>query len=76
MEIVCRKSSILLDDKLHGSDAQALIWKLRAAEVQPSGRQGNIVRTRLYSGKNFKQIWKADRTVVCLDAFNYRLDTT
>jgi hypothetical protein len=59
---------------LHGPDAQALIWKLHAAEVQPSARYGNTVRTRLYSGKNFKQIWKADRTVVRPNAFSYRPD--
>jgi len=27
-----------------------------------------------YSGKNFKQIWKADCTVVRLDALSYCLD--
>jgi hypothetical protein len=53
---------------------KALIWKLRAAKVQPSGLQGNTIRMRLYSGKNFKQIQKADRTVVHPDAVNYRPD--
>jgi len=47
---------------------QALIWKLCAAEVRPSGRQGNTVWTWLNSGKNLYEIWKADRTVVCSDA--------
>jgi hypothetical protein len=32
------------------------------------------VRTRPYSGMNFKQIWKADCTVVRLDALSYCLD--
>jgi hypothetical protein len=35
---------------------QALIWKLRAAKVRPSGQQGNTVRTRLNSRKNFCEI--------------------
>jgi hypothetical protein len=43
---------------------QALIWKLRAAKVQPFGQQDNTVRTQLNSGKNFCEFWKADRTVV------------
>jgi len=34
---------------------EALIWKLRAAEVQLSGRQGNTVRMRLKTGKNFSE---------------------
>jgi len=62
------------DISLHGPGAQTLIWKLRAAEVQPSGRAGNPVGTRLYSGKNFKRIWKANRTVVCPAALSYRQD--
>jgi hypothetical protein len=43
---------------------EALIWKLCAAEVRPFGRQGNTVRTRLKSGKNFIKILETDRTVV------------
>jgi hypothetical protein len=35
---------------------EALIWKLRAAEVRPFERQGNTVQTRLKSGKNFSEI--------------------
>jgi hypothetical protein len=35
---------------------ETLIWKLRAAEVRPSGRQGNTVRTRLKTRKNFSEI--------------------
>jgi hypothetical protein len=38
-----------------GPDTEALIWKLRAAEVRPSERQGNTVRTRLKSRKNFSE---------------------
>jgi hypothetical protein len=33
-----------------------LIWKLRAAEVRPSERQGNTVQTQLKSRKNFSEI--------------------
>jgi hypothetical protein len=35
---------------------EALIWKLRTAEVRPSGQQGTTVRTRQKSGKNFNEI--------------------
>lgn len=35
---------------------EALIWKLNAAKVRLSGRQCNIVRTWLNSGKNFCEI--------------------
>jgi len=35
---VVQKKSNHPDVKLHGPDAQTLLWKLRAAEVQPSGR--------------------------------------
>jgi hypothetical protein len=35
---------------------EALIWKLHAVEVRSSGRQGNTVRRRLKSGKNFSEI--------------------
>jgi hypothetical protein len=36
---------------------KTLIWKFRVAKAQPSGRQGNTVRTRLKSGKNFSEIF-------------------
>jgi hypothetical protein len=41
---------------LHGSDAQALIWKLRATEVQPSGRSS--IREKISSkfGKPIAQL--------------------
>jgi hypothetical protein len=32
------------------------IWKLRAADVRQSGRQGTTFWTRLISGKNFSEI--------------------
>jgi hypothetical protein len=35
---------------------EASIWKLLAAVVRPSGRQGTTVRMRLISGKNFSKI--------------------
>jgi hypothetical protein len=38
---------------------EALIWKLRAAEVRLSKQQGNTVRTQLKSGKNFNEILKS-----------------
>jgi hypothetical protein len=53
---------------------EALIWKLRAAEVRPSGWQGNIFWTLLNSGKNFCEIWKADRIVVLWTPYVYRPD--
>jgi hypothetical protein len=36
---------------------EASIWKLLAAEVRPSERQGTTVRTRLISGKIFSEIF-------------------
>jgi hypothetical protein len=36
---------------------EALIWKLLAAEVLPSRRHGNILRTKLKSGKTFYEIF-------------------
>jgi hypothetical protein len=35
---------------------EALVWKLHAAKVRLSGRQGTTVRTQLKSGKNFSEI--------------------
>jgi len=45
-----------LDDHSLGPDERTLDMKLRAAEVRPSRRHGNIVKTRLKSGKNFSEI--------------------
>jgi len=42
---------------------EALIWKLRAAEVRLSGRQDNTVRTRFKSGKNFSKILESQSHV-------------
>jgi hypothetical protein len=67
MEIVCIRSTVRTIEPLVQT-RQPLIWKLRAAKVRLSGRQDNTVRTRLISGKNFCEIWKADRTVVHPDA--------
>jgi len=63
MEITCIKFTVRTTDVMVRM-RQAFIWKLRAAKVRPSKRQGPIVRTRLISGKNFGEIWKADCTVV------------
>jgi hypothetical protein len=64
MEIVCSRSpfrmAILLVRML-----EALTRKLLAANVRPSGRQGNTVRTRLSNRKDFQQYSQNfDRTVV------------
>jgi hypothetical protein len=66
MKIACIRSTVRTTCSLVWT-RKALIWKLRVAKVRPSGRQGNTVRTRLNSGKNFCEIWKVDRTVVRLD---------
>jgi hypothetical protein len=55
MEIACIKSTIRITIPLVRM-REASIWKLRAAEVRPSGQQGNTVRTRLKSRKNFSKI--------------------
>jgi hypothetical protein len=55
MEIACIKSTVQTTNPLVQT-CEALIWKLRAAEVRPSGRQGNTVRMRLKSVKNFSEI--------------------
>jgi hypothetical protein len=55
MEIACNRSTVQTTIPLVWM-REALIWKLRAAEVRPSRRQDNTVRTRLKSGKNFSEI--------------------
>jgi hypothetical protein len=35
---------------------EAFIWKLLAADMRSSGRQGTTVSTLLISGKNFSEI--------------------
>jgi len=55
MEIACIKSTVWTTIPLVRM-RKALIWKLRAAEVRPSGRQGNTIRTCLKSGKTFSEI--------------------
>jgi hypothetical protein len=55
MEIVCIKSTVRTTIPLVRT-REASIWKLRTAEVRPSGCQGNTVRMRLKSGKNFSKI--------------------
>jgi hypothetical protein len=53
MEIACWRISIWMFIPL-GLDALSLIWKLLAADVQPSGRQCLTVRTRLLNRKDFQ----------------------
>jgi hypothetical protein len=55
MEIACIRSTVRTTIPMVRT-REALIWKLHAAEVRPSRRQGNTVRTRLKSGKNFSEI--------------------
>jgi hypothetical protein len=64
IEIVCIRSTVQTTIPMVRT-RKALIWKLRAAEVRPSGRQGNIIRTRLKSGKNFSEILES-RSHSCL----------
>jgi hypothetical protein len=63
MEIACIKK-IVQTLAFMVRTREALIWKLRAAGVRSSGRQGNTFRMRLISGKNFCKFWKADCTIV------------
>jgi hypothetical protein len=67
MEIACIRSTVRTTCSMVRT-REALIWKLHAVKVRPSGRQGNTVRIRLNSGKTFYEIGKADRTVVRPDA--------
>jgi hypothetical protein len=67
MEIACRRSTVqtaILLVRTH----EALIRKLLAADVRPSGRQCLTVRTRLSRRKDFqRKSHNFGRTVVCLD---------
>jgi len=55
MEIACIRSTVRTTIPLVQT-CEALIWKLHTAEIRPSGRRGNTVRTRLKSGKKFSEI--------------------
>jgi hypothetical protein len=55
MEIVCIRSIIRTTCSMVQT-REALIWKLRAAKVRSSRRQGNTIRTPLNSRKNFCEI--------------------
>jgi hypothetical protein len=55
MEIACIWSTVRTTIPLVRT-REALIWKLRTAEVRPSGRQGNTIRMRLKLRKNFNEI--------------------
>jgi hypothetical protein len=63
MEIACIKSTVRKTIPLVRT-REAPIWKLHAAEVRPSGRQGNTVWTRLKSRKNFSEILESRSNVV------------
>jgi len=60
MEIACIKSTVRTTIPLVRT-REASIWKLRAAEVRPSGHGSNQERISV-------KFWKADRTVVRPDA--------
>jgi hypothetical protein len=64
---VVQKTFSCPDVSLHYPYAQTLLWKLRTAEVQPSGRGP-------FQEKISTLFWKADCTVVRPDAFSYRQD--
>jgi hypothetical protein len=55
MEIACIKSTVQMTIPLIRM-REVLIWKLRTIKVRSSERQGNTIRTRLKSGKNFSEI--------------------
>jgi hypothetical protein len=57
MEIACISSTIRMSYFMVQT-LKALIWKLHAAKLQPFGRLGNTVRTRLNSRKNFSEFGK------------------
>jgi len=55
LEIACIRSTVETIIPMVRT-CKTLIWKLHAAKVRPSGRQGNTVRTWLKSGKKFREI--------------------
>jgi hypothetical protein len=57
MEIACIKSTVQTIIPLVRT-REALVWKLFAAEVRPSGRQDTTIWTRLKTGKNFSEIFR------------------
>jgi len=75
MEIVCIRSTVLTTTPLVRT-REALVWKLLAAKVRPSGRQSTNVwpigHHRLDVAQIWKEFqrnfWKANRTVVRPDA--------
>jgi hypothetical protein len=54
MEITCIRATVRTTILLVWM-REASIWKLLAADVRPSRRQGNTVRTRLSNRKDFQQ---------------------
>jgi hypothetical protein len=64
MEIACIRSTVRMIMLLVRT-RETLIWKLRAAKVRLSRPQGNTIRTRLKSGKNFSEILES-RSHSCL----------
>jgi hypothetical protein len=57
MEIVCIRSTVWTTIPLVRM-REALVWKLLAAEVWLTEQQGTTVRTRLKTGKNFREIFE------------------
>jgi hypothetical protein len=65
MEIACIRSTVRTTILLVQM-RKAFIWKLLAANVQPSRRQGNTVQTRLSKMKDFQRNFQNfGRTFVC-----------
>jgi len=74
MEIACIRSTIQTTIPLFLT-SKAFIWKLLAAEVRPSGRQGTTVRTRPKSRKNFSEIFGKPITQLSVRMpYDYRSD--
>jgi hypothetical protein len=74
MEIVCIRSTIRMTAIMFRM-CQALIWKLLAAKVQPSGRKGNTVWTQLNSRKNFSEFGKPIAQLSARTPYVYRPDS-
>jgi formylmethanofuran:tetrahydromethanopterin formyltransferase len=76
MEIACIRSTVWTTIPLVRM-REALVWKLLAAEVQPSGRQGTTVQMRLKRGKNFTEIFgKPIAKLAVRTPYDYHPDDT
>jgi hypothetical protein len=67
MEIECIRSTVLMIIPMFQT-REALIRKLHAAKVRPSGRQGKPFGCGSNQERISVKFWKANRTVVGLDA--------